>query len=111
MEVGLDFRNGGPLSVYERWIFRGNHVHTTSVYKNKGMLCTHSLSWYTVQQKLAMQAQKASYAIYRYQRCCGIFTVNQLYTLIDTMVRPTLCYGSHITSKYASVIENVQKTN
>ena len=100
------FRNGGPLSVHERWIFRGNRVQTTSVYKYKGMLCTHSLSWYTVQQKLVMQAQKAIYAIYGYQRFCGNFTVNQLFTLFDTMVKPILCYGSQIWgSKYASVIK------
>ena len=60
------FRNGGPLSVHERWTFRGNRVQTTSVYKYMGMLCTHSLSWYTAKQKLAMQAQKAIYAICRY---------------------------------------------
>lgn len=115
MEVNLNkteiivFRNGGPLKRNERWYFRGNPVQTTSVYKYMGLLCTPSLSWHAAQEKLAMQAQKAVYSIYRYQRIYGNFTLSQLFSLFDALIKPILCYGAQIWGyKYVAEIENIQ---
>ena len=50
MEINLNkteiivFRNGGILRNYEKWVFRGEPVRTTSVYKYMGLLFTPSLS-------------------------------------------------------------------
>ena len=84
MEVHLSkteiivFRNGGPLRTNERWIFRGQSINDTSVYKYMGLLFTPSLSWTAAQVKLASQAQKSIYSIYEYQRPYGHFNIQQL---------------------------------
>ena len=59
------FRNGGNLSLRERWLFRGQPIKTTKVYKYMGLLLTPTLSWMSAQQKLATQAQKAIFAIFK----------------------------------------------
>lgn len=115
MEVNLNkteiivFRNGGPLKQHERWSFRGKPVQTTSVYKYMGLLCTPSLSWHAAQHKLAMQAQKAVYAINKYEHIYGNFTLSQLFILFDSIIKPILCYGAQIWGyTYVSEIETVQ---
>ena len=115
MEVNLNkteiivFRNGGPLRSSERWLFRGNSIKVTTLYKYLGLLFTPSLSWTSAQEKLALQAQKSIFAIYDYQRPFGYFNIKQLFKLFDAMVSPILCYGSQVWGyKYSVEIETVQ---
>lgn len=115
MELNLNkteiivFRNGGHLSMNERWYFRGEQIKTTNVYKYMGLLFTPSLSWMPAQHKQATQAQKAIFAIFKYQKPFGHFDVDQLFKLFDSMIKPILCYGSQIWGyKYCSDIESIQ---
>ena len=115
MELNLEkteiivFRNGGHLRANEKWIFRGQPINVTSVYKYMGLLFTPYLSWVTAQKKLASQAQKSIYAIYGYQEPFGHFNIKQLLQLFDSMVKPILCYGSQVWGyKYSPDIEAIQ---
>ena len=105
------FRNGGNLSVRERWYFRDKQIKTTNLYKYMGLLFTPSLSWMSAQQKLVSQAQKAIFAIFKYQKPFGRFNIKQQFQLFDSMIKPILCYGSQIWGvKYSKDIESVQNT-
>ena len=114
MEVNLNkteiivFRNGGPLRLNEKWYFRNKQISVTSCYKYMGLLFTPMLSWTSAQEKLASQARKSIFCIYRYQKSFGYFSFTDLFKLFDSMVKPILCYGAQIWGHtYSPVLESV----
>ena len=103
------FRNGGPLRANERWLFHGNSVNVTSVYKYVGILFTPKLSWTKAKEKLALQAQKSINAFKSFRIKFGRFPAQEYFRIFDSMVKPILVYGSEIWgTEYSETIERVQ---
>ena len=50
------FRNGGPQRGNQRWLYRGEIINVTSVYKYMGLLFTQKLSWSLAKKKLSFLA-------------------------------------------------------
>ena len=65
------FRNGGIVKKTERWFFDGKPLEIVPFYKYLGVNFTPKLSWSVTLDKLSLQATKASYNIFRYQKKFG----------------------------------------
>lgn len=103
------FRNGGPLSLTEKWWFDGKSVEVASFYKYLGIFFTPKLVWTKSLESQALQALKASSTIFRYQKKIFFFSPKDAFKLFDTIVKPILCYGSEIWGyRYYEKIEKVQ---
>lgn len=103
------FRNGGPLSLTEKWWFDGKSVEVASFYKYLGIFFTPKLVWTKTLESQALQALKASSTIFRYQKNFVFFSPKDAFKLFDTIVKPILCYGSEIWGyRYCEKIEKVQ---
>ena len=103
------FRNGGILKQAEKWFYMRKPVDVVSFYKYLGIYFTPKLVWSKTQDVLALQATKAVFKIFQYQRQFGQFCPNDIFKLFDSIVRPILCYGSEIWGyEYSQTIEKVQ---
>ena len=103
------FRNGGILKQAETWFYMREPVDVVSFYKYLGIYFTPKLVWSKTKDVLALQATKAVFKIFQYQRQFGQFCPNDIFKLFDSIVRPILCYGSEIWGyEYSQTIEKVQ---
>ena len=114
MEINLEkteisvFRNGGPLRNNEKWFLGEEQIRISSHYNYLGLIFTPMLSWFSAQQKLAAQARKATFSIYKYQRAFGYFPCKDLFKLFDSMIKPILCHGAQVWGHtYSEVVESV----
>ena len=102
------FRNGGVLKQTEKWFYMRAPIDV-SFYKYLGVYFTPKLVWSKTKEVLALQASKAVFKIFQYQRQFGYFCPKDIFKLFDSIVRPILCYGSEIWGyEYCETIEKVQ---
>ena len=103
------FRNGGPLRANKHWLFHGNAVNVTSVYKYMGISFTPKLSWTKAKENLALQAQKSINAFKSFRIKFGRFPAQEYFRIFDSMLKPILVYGSEIWgTEKSETIERVQ---
>ena len=105
----INFDNGGPLRLTEKWWFDGKNVEVASFYKYLGIFFTPKLVWTKTLESHALQALKASTTIFRYQKIFGFCSPEDGFKLFDTIVKPILCYGLTIWgNRYCENVENIQ---
>ena len=103
-------RNGEALKQAEKLFYVREPVDVVSFYKYLGIYFTPKLVWSKTKDVLALQASKAVFKIFQYQRQFGQFCPNDIFKLFDSIVRPILCYGSEIWCyEYSQTIEKVQR--
>ena len=102
-------RNGEALKQAEKMFYMREPVDVVSIYKYLGIYFFQKLVWSKTKDVLALQASKAVFKIFQYQRQFGRFCPNDIFKLFDSIVRPILCYGSKIWGyEYSQTIEKVQ---
>ena len=57
------FRNGGPLTHFEKWYFRGSEIEIVSHYKYLEIFFSSQLKWKHALQALNSQAKKALHTL------------------------------------------------
>jgi hypothetical protein len=96
------FRNGSPLRQYEHWMYNAKEIEVVNCYKYLETILD------LTKDVLAIQATKAVYVIYAYQKHFGYFSVNDAFKLLDAMVKPILTHSSEILGyNTCQWIENV----
>jgi hypothetical protein len=64
--------------------------------------------WNVAHDKLASQAQRASFAIKCYAKPFGNFPIKEHYIIFETMIKPILCYGLQMWGyEFSPTIESV----
>ena len=102
------FRNGGVLKQTEKWFYMREVVDVVSFYKYLGIYFTPNLKWSKTKEVLALQVSKAVFKIFQYQNQFGQFCPKDIFKLLDSIVKPILCYSSKIWGyEYRQKIEKV----
>ena len=84
-------------------------IDVVSFYKYLGVYFTPKIVLSKTKEVLALQASKAVFKIFQYQRHFGYFCPKDIFQLFDSIVRPILCYGSEIWGyEYCKTIEKIQ---
>ena len=76
------FRNGGVLKQTEKWFYMGAPIDVVSFYKYLGVHFTPKLVWSKTKEVLALQASKAVFKIFQYQRQFGYFCPKDIFLKI-----------------------------
>ena len=85
-----------PYAIQKNGCLVKKSIKVTSVYKYMDLLSTLKLSWYLAKRKLALQARKAIFRIYQFQRPFGKFSYKEYFKIFDSLVMPILTYGVEI---------------
>ncbi len=90
------FKNGGKLSKREKWIYKGEKLETTNVYKYLGVYFPNHLSWINHTKQASIQALKVLINITRNIHILGDISYKSFFKIFDVKVSPILLYGSEI---------------
>ena len=102
LEVNMDktevliFRNGGILRSYEKWLYNGEQLKTSTYYNYLGVLFSTRLSWTKCTHTLVSKASKALFALKSLFIKYPNMPVNLMFKLFDSKVKPVLLYGSEV---------------
>ena len=115
MSVNLDktkvmvFKNGGHLSKYEKWHYKGNAIESVSYYKYLGLTFSCRNIWSKTIEVISLQGRKTCSLIQDSLRNFGTVSYDVYDKLFNTIAVPALCYGAEIWGyREYKLIENVQ---
>ena len=99
------FKNGGKLSKREKWVYKGEALETTTVYKYLGVYFSNHLSWINHTKQASVQALKVLIRLIRNMRTLGDMSCKTFFKIFDVKISPILLYGSEIwgLNKYDSI--------
>ena len=80
----------------EKWFYQVNPIEVVSSHKYMGFLFTPKLFSTRAKENLVDKANKAVIIIKIFQNKLWLLSVYDTFKLFDTMIVPSLCYGSEI---------------
>jgi len=90
------FRNGGPLSRWERWFYNGTQLQIVHQYKYLGVIFSSGLSFSYAFEDMVLRAKKGIIGILRLLWKIGDHSPELFFKLFDCQIQPILLYGSEI---------------
>ena len=103
------FRNGGYLSLKEKWFYGGSKMNVVNMYKYLGVILSTKLSFSHMLYDIANKGKRRVINIFKLLRQTGERSPKIFFKMFDAQIQPILSYGAEVWGLVAKldVIEKV----